>query len=139
MLLGSNSRDLGDKLSTGSHIGAILGPSLAILWVMLKLSRARVGHVEAVCQMLFGHVVGFVSQSAPPPGRTKISSGFWFWRAMLDPFWVSNARIEATFWGKIGEFSRQKCSEVAAWNEMFLQVRCEKMGRCEECSGCQKI
>ena len=45
-------------------MGTILGGSLAILWVMLKLSRAMVGHVEAICQMLFGHVVGFVSQSA---------------------------------------------------------------------------
>ena len=34
--------------------------------MMLKLSRAMVGHVEAICQILFGHVVGFVSQSAPP-------------------------------------------------------------------------
>ena len=55
------------ELTTGSHIGVILGPSLAILWVMLKLSRAMVGHGEAICQMLFGHVVGFVSQSALPP------------------------------------------------------------------------
>ena len=52
-----------------SHIGVILGPSLAILWVMLKLSRAMVGHAEAICQMLFGHVVGFVSQSAPPEAQ----------------------------------------------------------------------
>ena len=49
----------------------MLGPSLAILWVMLKLSRAMV-----------------------------ILSGFW--RAMLDPFGGSNAKIEATFWAQIG-------------------------------------
>ena len=59
-------QDLGGKLTTGSHIGVILGPSLAILWVMLKLSRAMVGHAEAICQMLLGHVVGFVSQSVLP-------------------------------------------------------------------------
>ena len=47
-------------------MGAILGPSLAMLWVMLMLSRAMVGHAEAVCQILFGHVVGFVSQSVLP-------------------------------------------------------------------------
>ena len=29
-------------------------------------NRAMVGHAEAICQMLFGHVVGFVSQSALP-------------------------------------------------------------------------
>ena len=39
VLLGAKLRDLGGKLT---HIGAILGPSLAILWVMLKLSRAMV-------------------------------------------------------------------------------------------------
>ena len=50
------------------HSGAKFG-SLAILWVMLKLSRAMAGHVEAICQMLFGHVVGFVSQSALPQKR----------------------------------------------------------------------
>ena len=33
---------------------------------MLILSRAMVGHAEAKCQMLFGHVVGFVSQNAFP-------------------------------------------------------------------------
>ena len=47
-------QDLGGKLTTGNHIGVILGPSLAILWVMLKLSRAMVGHAEAKCQMLCG-------------------------------------------------------------------------------------
>ena len=56
----------GGKLTTGSHIGVILGPRLAILWVMLKLSRAMVSHAAAICQMLVGHVLGFVSQSAPP-------------------------------------------------------------------------
>ena len=69
-------QDLGGKLTTGSHLGVILGPSLALLWAMLKLSRAMVGHAEGICQMLFGHVVGFVFQSA-------LSSGFW--QAMLDP------------------------------------------------------
>ena len=59
MHLEATAVGLGDKLT------AILGPSLAILWVMLKLGRAMVGH-EATCQILFGHVVGFVSQSALP-------------------------------------------------------------------------
>ena len=48
----------------GSHIGPILGP---IVWLMLKLSWAMVGIVEAICQMLFGYVVGFVSQNVVPP------------------------------------------------------------------------
>ena len=42
MHLEATAVDLGGKLTSGSHIGAILGPSLAILWVMLKLSRAMV-------------------------------------------------------------------------------------------------
>ena len=54
----------------------MLGPSLAILWVMLKLSRAMVGHAEAICQILFGHVVGF--------RNNKTLSGFW--RAMFCRF-----------------------------------------------------
>ena len=37
-------QDLGGKLTTGSHIGVILGPSLAILWGQVGLSG---GHVEA--------------------------------------------------------------------------------------------
>ena len=43
---------------------------------MLKLSWAMVGHAEAICQMLFGHVVGFVPQSALPRS-SQILSGFW--------------------------------------------------------------
>ena len=41
-----------------------------------------VSHAEAICQMLFGHVVGFGPQSAFPAPR--FLSGFW--RATLDPF-----------------------------------------------------
>ena len=51
VLFGVKLRDLGGKLTRGKpywrHFGAILGPSLTILWVMLKRSRAMVGHVEA--------------------------------------------------------------------------------------------
>ena len=64
MLLGL--QDLGGKLTTESHIGVILGPSLAFLWVMLKLSRAMVGHAEAICQVLFGHVVGLCPKVPSP-------------------------------------------------------------------------
>ena len=34
--------------------------------VMLKLSRAMLCQVEAICQVLFGHVVGFASRNALP-------------------------------------------------------------------------
>ena len=43
---------------------------------MLTLSRAMVGHVEVICQMLFGHVIGFASQSAFPQ-KHEDSNGFW--------------------------------------------------------------
>ena len=95
-------QDLGGKLTTGSHIGVILGmlgPSLAILWVMLKLSRAMVVHAEVICQMLFGHVVGFVPQRALSPRSIKVLSGFW--QVMLDLFGGQIA-MEATFWAQIG-------------------------------------
>ena len=64
-----------------ANIGAVLNPSLAILWVMLKLSRATVGHLEAICHsaMLLDLRPKVVS-----PRSTKILSGFW--QAMLDPF-----------------------------------------------------
>ena len=64
---------------------------------MLKLSRAMVGHVEAICQILFGHV-GFVSQSAPP----EIPRFKWVLGSYVLPIWGSNAGIEATFWVQIG-------------------------------------
>ena len=54
----------GQEICQKVDIGAILESNLAILWVMLKLSRAMVSH-EAICQILFGHVV-LVSQSALP-------------------------------------------------------------------------
>ena len=65
VLFGAKLQSGASRLA-GSHIGTVLGPSLAILWVMLKLSWAMVSHVKAICQMLFGHVVGFVSRSARP-------------------------------------------------------------------------
>ena len=47
VLLGAELRDIGGKLAIpGSHIGPILGPSSAFLWVMLKLSCAM-GYVRS--------------------------------------------------------------------------------------------
>ena len=39
--------------------------------VMLKLSWAMLCYVEAVCQILFGHVVGFASRHAFPPAGPR--------------------------------------------------------------------
>ena len=61
------------------------GPSLAILWVMLKQSRAMVGHAEVICQMLFCHVVGFVSQSALPQKHQDFK---WVLASYVGPIWV---------------------------------------------------
>ena len=61
---------------------------------MLKLSRAMVGHVEAICQMLFGHVVGFVPQSALFEKREDFK---WVLASYVGSLWGSNARTEATF------------------------------------------
>ena len=72
--------------------------------MMLKLSRAMVGHVEAICQMLFGHVVGFVSQSAPSQKHQDFK---WGLASCVASIWGSNARIEATFWAKFGHLGRQ--------------------------------
>ena len=47
-----------------------------------------VGHAEAICQMLFGQVVGFVFQSILPQKHQDFKGvlASAFWRAMLDPF-----------------------------------------------------
>ena len=63
---------------------------------MLKLSRAMVGHVEAICQILHGHVVGFVSRRAL---LQRFSVGF---GELFLSIWGSDARVEATFWAQIG-------------------------------------
>ena len=73
------------------RVGPRLGPSLAIFAtglllaaklgdlegklgyrkVMLKLSWAMLCHVEAICQILFSHVVGFASRNAHPPAGPR--------------------------------------------------------------------
>ena len=39
--------------------------------VILKLSWAMLCHVEAICQILFGHVVGFAYRNALPPAGPR--------------------------------------------------------------------
>ena len=43
---------------------------------MLKLSWAMLCHVEAISQILFGHVVGFASRKALPPAGPRFSVVF---------------------------------------------------------------
>ena len=62
-------------------------------------NRAMVGHAEAICQMLFGHVVGFVSQSALPQKHQYFK---WLLASHVGSIWGSNARIQAIFWAQIG-------------------------------------
>ena len=100
---------LGCRILGAGQIGVILGPS-----------RAMVGHAEAICQMLFGHVVGFVSQRALPQ---KHQSGFW--QAMLDPLWATckdQSNILGPDWGQVwpswalfrvsGSYSSASCGKV---------------------------
>ena len=43
----------------------------------LKLSWAMLCYVEAICQILFGHAVGFASKNEPPPrAGPRFSVGF---------------------------------------------------------------
>ena len=93
MHLEATAVDLGGKLTSGKPYWRDFGPSLAILWVMLKLSRAMVGHVKAICQILFGHVVGFVSQSAPPQKHQDFK-----W--VLASYVLSDFNL--SIWGQIG-------------------------------------
>ena len=68
---------------------------------MLKLSRAVVGHVEVICQiLLFGHVVGFVSQSALPQKHQDFK---WVLAeiGVLGPLKVSGSYSYAS-WGEVG-------------------------------------
>ena len=82
---------------------AMLGPVLAAKLgdfegklgyreVMLKLSWAMLCHVEAICQILFGHVVGFAN-------RAKILSGFL--RTMLAAF-GGQVQLSCGYVGTVG-------------------------------------
>ena len=67
--------------ATMGILGPRLGPSLAILdhvgsyssasWARLELSQAMLGHVEAICQILLGHEVGFASKHVSPPAGPR--------------------------------------------------------------------
>ena len=59
----------GAKLQSGAS--SVLGPSLATLWVMLKLSRAMVGHVEATKIHLRNAPPGPEGSNQKPSQNTK--------------------------------------------------------------------
>ena len=68
VLFGVKLRDIGGKLTSrksGSHIGAILEPSLTILWVMVKLSRAMVVTLKLYVRYCSAMLLD-LSQSALP-------------------------------------------------------------------------
>ena len=54
-------------LLLGARLGGLEG-KFSYREVMLKLSWAMLCHVEAICQILLGHVIGFAPRNAPPPG-----------------------------------------------------------------------
>ena len=66
-------QDLGGKLTAGSHIG--WRHPEAKFGHLVGDVEATVGQAEAICHMLFGHVVGFVPQSALPWGQVGLSGG----------------------------------------------------------------
>ena len=86
--------DLGGKLTSGKpDFGAKFGHSVGDVGV--KSGYGRSSHVEAICQILFGHVVGFVSQSALPLKHQNCKRVL---ASYLLSIWGSNARMQATFW-----------------------------------------
>ena len=84
LLLAAKLGDLEGKVKlSGGHIEAKLG------YVMLC-------HVEAICQILFGHVVGFASRNALPQlGFCELCCQYGYLMATLVPSWGQPRR----FWG----------------------------------------
>ena len=94
-LFGAKLRDLGGKLTSVKpywrnfgakfgHLGpcqgiwklqlCFLGQSWGILrasWAIGRSGYVIFCYVEAICQILFGHVVGFASRNALPPAGPK--------------------------------------------------------------------
>ena len=56
--------------SYSSRLGDLEG-KLSYREVILKLSMAMLCHVEAICQILFGHVVGFASRNVLAPAGPR--------------------------------------------------------------------
>ena len=124
--LGAKRRD------PGNILGPDWGPSLAILAqlrhleatalllaaklgdfegklgyreVMLRLSRAMLCQVEALCQVLFGHVVGFASRNALPQQDQDFQVGFcqpcWLHWGLKYGYLVAMLALLAPFWDQL--------------------------------------
>ena len=90
-----------------------------------------VGDVEATCQMLFGHVVGFVSQS----GLDQKHQDFkWVLASYLGPICGSNVRIEeATCWASLAILGPVKVSGS------YSSASCGKLGDLEDKLGYREV
>ena len=86
VLLGAKLWDIeGKSTPPGSYIGPILGPSLAILWVMLKLSGATKCCSAMLLDLCF---------KTPPPQKHQDFK--WVLASYVGSICGSSARIEAT-------------------------------------------
>ena len=87
----------GQMQGSKQHFGPRLGPSLAVL--------GMVCHVEAICQILFGHDVGFASRNAPPQQDQDFK---WVSASYVGSIWgVKSDYLMATLvpsWGQLRRF-----------------------------------
>ena len=81
--------DLGGQVDYGKPFCGILSPSLATLWVMLKLSRAMAGHVEAISELCWAHL------GVKCKDRSNILGPDW------GQVWPSGSYTSVS-WGKVG-------------------------------------
>ena len=94
---------------------------------MLKLSRAMVGHAEAMCQMLFGMLLDLCPKVLSPRS-TEILSGFW--QVMLDPFGGQTQGSKQHFGARLaivgpvkvsGSYSSASCGKAGgSWGQVGL-------------------
>ena len=82
VLLGAKLRNLGGKLTTGKPYWRQDGDKFGHF--VGEVDRSMVSHVEAICQILFGHVVGFAPQSAFPQKHQDFK---WVLASYVEPIW----------------------------------------------------
>ena len=113
LLLGAKSGDVEGKLGlSGGHVEA-------------KLGYVTLCFVEAICQILFGHVVGFASRSALPPAGPRFKEGF------CQLCWPHLGLSKATLWlrwchlgANYGDFGAVEGYTGAFWTMLLRHLRC---------------
>ena len=88
--------DFGGKLTSGKPYWCDFGATFGhFVGDVEAKSGYGIGHVEAICQILFGHVVGFVSQSALPQKHQDF-------KGVLASYVLSSGGYSYASWGKVG-------------------------------------